>query len=145
MSSQSHQEFTEYKTHKLPSERSFGWTVGGVLLLFCAAKRLLTGAWTTDVVVIGWIGLALVAVAAVMPRALAPLNRLWMKLGELLARITNPVIMFAIFGLIFTPYALVMRLRGRDALRLRRNAAAMSHWVDRDPPGPLPRSIEHQF
>ena len=93
----------------------------------------------------GCAGLALITVAVLAPQVLAPLNRLWMQLGALLARITNPVIMFAIFGLIFTPYALVMRLSGRDALRLRRDANAPSHWIDRDPPGPLPRSVEHQF
>ena len=145
MSSHAHEEFIEYKDVKLPSERSFGWTVGSVLLLFCITKRLIHGAWTVDTMATGCAGLALITVAVLAPQALAPLNRLWMQLGALLARITNPVIMFAIFGLIFTPYALVMRLSGRDALRLRRDANAASHWIDRDPPGPLPRSVEHQF
>ena len=53
------------------------------------------------------------------------------------------------FGLMFfaliTPVGWVMRLRGRDALKLRLDPSAHSYWVDRRPPGPRPESFKQQF
>jgi hypothetical protein len=34
---------------------------------------------------------------------------------------------------------------GKDPLRLRRDRAAVSYWVPRDPPGPPPGSMPKQF
>ena len=51
--------------------------------------------------------------------ALLPLNKLWMKFGILLGMIISPIIMGIIFFVIFTPIAILMRLSGRDELRLR--------------------------
>jgi hypothetical protein len=39
----------------------------------------------------------------------------------------------------------LMRLAGKDPLKLKRDAAAASYWVDREPPGPPPTSMTNQF
>lgn len=145
MSGQSHEDFVEYKDVRLPSERSFGWTVGAILIGLCVLRSWLHGAWSTGTTAIAACGVALIVAATVVPGGLAPLNRMWMRLGLLLARITNPVIMAALFGLVFAPYAIVMRARGRDPLRLRRDHATPSYWITRDPPGPSSPSLEQQF
>ena len=76
-------------------------------------------------------------------RALAASNRAWFRLGLLLSRIVSPVVVGAMFLLIVTPVALVMRAAGRDALRLRSRAG--SYWIKRTPPGLPPESFKHQF
>jgi hypothetical protein len=53
------------------------------------------------------------------------------------------VVVGAMFLLIVTPVALVMRAAGRDALRLRSRVG--SYWIRRTPPGPPPESFTHQF
>jgi hypothetical protein len=46
------------------------------------------------------------------------------------------------FGFI-TPVA--QFVRRKDPLRLKRDPAARSYWIQRDPPGPAPESLKHQF
>jgi predicted membrane metal-binding protein len=83
--------------------------------------------------------------ALVLPKLLAPLNRLWMKLGMLIQRIVSPIILGILFFLTITPIGLFMRLFGKDFLRLRWDPDADSYWIQREPPGPPPESMENQF
>tara|TARA_Y100000813_G_C23886605_1_gene222876 strand:+ start:261 stop:551 length:291 start_codon:yes stop_codon:yes gene_type:complete len=63
-------------------------------------------------------------------KILLPLNKLWMKLGILLGIIISPIIMGIIFFGIFTPIAFLMRLSGRDELRLHFKKKK-TYWIDR--------------
>jgi hypothetical protein len=85
------------------------------------------------------------AAAYLAPRLLAPLNRLWFKFGLLLHHIVNPIVMALIFFGAVLPTALMVRLFGKDLLRLKRDASAKSYWIERDPPGPEPQSMTRQF
>ena len=78
-------------------------------------------------------------------KALAPLNKWWTKLGVLLYRIVSPVVLGLLFYLTVTPIALLLRLLGKDPLRLRRDPDGASYWIDRTPPGPAPESMKNQF
>lgn len=124
--------------------RSFGFLAMGV----CAA-----GAVVAQVrhAVIGWSVVAVIgavcmgALALWAPRRLTPLSKAWMGLGMLMGRVVNPLVFGLMFFALITPVGWVMRLRGRDALRLRLDPSAQSYWVDRRPPGPRPESFKHQF
>ena len=59
------------------------------------------------------------AIAVVRPALLAPLNRLWTRLGLLLHAVVNPVVMGLLFYLMITPTGYVMRWLGKDHLNLR--------------------------
>jgi len=63
-------------------------------------------------------------------KILLPLNKLWMKFGILLGMIVSPIIMGIIYFGIFTPIAIIMRLAGRDELRLRLKKQK-THWINR--------------
>jgi|SRR5688500_3524091 len=118
----------------LPSNRSFGWTFTGVFAL---------GAFFYP-----WV-LALAAASALVTLAreqwLTPLNRAWMKLGELLGRVVSPIVLGVVFYGVFTPVALVMRLAGRDAMHRAWDRDAFTYWVPRDPPGPADDSFRNMF
>ena len=43
------------------------------------------------------------------------------------------------------PIGLLMRAVGKDPLRLRREPAAGSYWIAREPPGPEPDTMKNQF
>lgn len=90
-------------------------------------------------------GLLFLLAALLFPSALAPLNRLWFKLGLLLHRVVSPIALGIMFFLVFTPMGLLMRAMGKDPLRLRRDANAQTYWIDRQPPGPAPESLKDQF
>jgi hypothetical protein len=82
--------------------------------------------------------------ASFRPALLHPLNRLWMKLGLLLHKIVNPIVMGLLFYGTIWPTGLAMRMRGRDLLRLKRDPDADTYWIAR-PPGPLPETMRDQF
>ena len=62
-------------------------------------------------------------------KLLLPLNKIWMRFGFLLGSIINPIVLGIIFFVLFTPYGIVMRIFGRDELRLKKVINKKSHWV----------------
>jgi len=88
---------------------------------------------------------AFALLALAVPRALAPLNRAWTAFGDLLHRIVSPVALGILYYGVVTPTGLLMRLAGKDPLRLRFDPAARSYWIERRPPGPPPESLKDQF
>jgi hypothetical protein len=84
-------------------------------------------------------------IALARPALLAVLNRMWMKLGILLGKIVSPVALGLLFFLILTPLGAIMRLVGKDPLRLKFDPSASSYWIRREPPGPPPDSMTNQF
>jgi hypothetical protein len=88
---------------------------------------------------------ALVAVSLWVPRILRPLNRIWLKIGLLLNKVVSPIVLGIVFFGVLTPLGAVLRMRGKDPLRLRFEKDAPSYWIMRQPPGPAPRSMTRQF
>jgi hypothetical protein len=127
---------------RLPSNRAFGF--GGAIVFLTLG--LLPLAWGSGVRVWGLDAAAVfVLTAFAMPRLLAPLNRAWMRLGLLMHRVVNPVVLGVIFYLAVLPTGLVLRLLRRSTLRNPYDANAASYWIPRTPPGPTPKSLERQF
>lgn len=124
------------------SDRGFGLTMAGVLALV-GAVRLWHGAASGP----WWLGGAalFLVLALAAPGLLRPLNRAWLRLGLLLYRVVNPVVMALLFFLAVTPMALLMRLFGKRPLGLAREPAAPSYWIPRTPPGPEPSTMDRQF
>jgi hypothetical protein len=77
--------------------------------------------------------------------ALQPLNILWFRFGILLGKIVNPIVMLLIYAVAIVPFGVAARLFGKDLLKLKTDPNAKSYWVEREPPGPTPESIEQQF
>ena len=140
-----HEEMRAHAEIKGSSDRAFGLTVGGILAAIGTIRGLVGAGldvWTVALVGVGSILVALGLVAAGM---LAPLNRAWTKLGLILFKVVNPVVLFLIFILTVVPTGFIMRWMGRDLLRLRRDPAAASYWIERQPPGPDPEGLRNQF
>ena len=51
-------------------------------------------------------------------KVLTPLNKIWFKFGILLGKIVSPVVLAIIFFLVVTPTGLIMRMLGKDLLKL---------------------------
>ena len=84
------------------------------------------------------------AASLIKASVLRPLNIVWMKLGLLLHRIVNPIVMGLLFFGTIWPTGFIMRLRGRDLLRLKREPASDTYWIAREP-GPQPETMRDQF
>ncbi len=62
---------------------------------------------------------------------LTPLNKIWIKLGEVLGRIIAPIILSIIYFLILTPISLILRILGKDLLNLKYFNNKSSYWLER--------------
>ena len=62
---------------------------------------------------------------------LTPLNRSWIKLGELLGRVVYPIVMGLVYFVILTPIGLFMRLIQKDLLRTK-FSKTNSYWIKRE-------------
>ena len=130
------------ETIKTSSDRNFGFVFAcffsflGVMSLFAGHTR-----WPL------WFGLGLIFLLTTFlkPHWLAPLNKLWSKLGLLIYSVLYPIIIGIIFYVIITPVGVLMRLTGNDPLRLKFDGNAKSYWIPRDPPGPAPDTLKNQF
>lgn len=124
------------------SDRSFGLVFAGLFLVI-AVFPLFHGEAGR------WWSLAISAVFALVallkPSLLAGLNRFWIKLGILLGKVVSPIALGILFYGVITPIGLIIRITGKDPLRLKFAPDADSYWIPRDPPGPAPDSMNHQF
>ena len=64
-------------------------------------------------------------------KLLTPLNKVWMKFGLILGTIISPIIMGIIFFLVVTPTGILLRLFGKDILKLKKNKSD-SYWTIKD-------------
>jgi hypothetical protein len=138
----SHEDLTREEEVEGSSDRSFGIVFAVVFLIIALLPLLHAGAvrwWSVGV------SAAFAVVALTIPSILAVPNRLWMKFGLLLAKVVSPIALGILFYLVFTPIGLVMRMAGKDPLRLKADPDAKSYWIDREPPGPPPQSMTNQF
>ncbi|HEU0225723.1 MAG TPA: SxtJ family membrane protein [Steroidobacteraceae bacterium] len=124
------------------SDRSFG-VVFAIVFAIIAAWPLMKGGpvrlWAAAMATIFLI------LAVVVPRVLAPLNRLWMAFGLLLGRIISPIMLFLVYVIAVVPTGLIMRLLGKDPLHRSFDPGAKSYWVHRVPPGKPDATMTRQF
>ena len=137
-----HESFERNAAAHPPSERSFAW----VFTAFFAVLALWP-VWRGRPVRWWGLGVALLVFLAglVRPSVLRLPNLIWFRIGTLLNRIISPVVTPLMFFLVFTPFGLILRMAGKDLLRLRRDPSAASYWIERNPPGPPPESMVEQF
>ena len=91
------------------------------------------------------IAIAFAVAGLLFPSLLAPLARLWARIGAFLHRVVSPIVLGVMFFLVVTPIGLLMRGFGKDPLRLKFDRTAESYWIPREPPGPAPDSLKNQF
>lgn len=137
-----HEDLRREHEVKRSNERSFG-IVFAVVFAVVGLWPLLSGK-----VPRGWaLGLAAVflLLGLFWQAPLRPLNRLWLRFGLLLHAVVNPLIMALLFYVTVVPVGLLMRLLGKDLLRLKRDSKISSYWIMRTPPGPAPETMTNQF
>ena len=81
------------------------------------------------------IGLTLSVLYYSLPPLRVPLFRTWMALTMPFGRLISTAILAAIYFLVLTPMAWLMRIGGRDHLQRRFDPAAESYWTAYSPGG----------
>jgi len=107
------------------SNRSFG------LLFFIVF--LILGVWplknsgNLNYYLVGVSGIFLV-LGLINSKLLFPLNKAWIKFGEILGSIIAPIIMAFVYFIFLTPISLIVRVFGKDLLGVKFNKKIDSYW-----------------
>ena len=65
-------------------------------------------------------------------KLLSPLNKSWIKLGEILGIIIAPIVMALVYFVILTPVSLIVRVFGKDLLNLKfLKEKKDTYWIKR--------------
>lgn len=138
-----HEQFEDEAPPEGPSNRSFGLTVGGILLAIAGVRFYLGGLDTANGILLAAGGL-LVILGGLAPAVLTVPNKLWMGLGRVLFRVVNPVIMLLMYIVCIVPAGLIMRAVGYDPLKRRFDASRPSYWVEKES-GDIDKPMKNQF
>jgi saxitoxin biosynthesis operon SxtJ-like protein len=124
------------------SDKAFGLTFGAFFAIVGFYPLLKGGSPRAWAVIVA---LCFVIAALVRPQLLSYANRLWTAFGRLLGRIVSPIALFVAYALAIVPTGLLLRLLGKDPLRLRIDPKAETYWVQRTPPGRADGQMTRQF
>jgi hypothetical protein len=112
--------------HTKKDYRSFGIIVGAIfLLVFGLALPYWKAKSINQYFSIG--GLALIAIAVVLPILLKYPYLVWMKIGEVLGFINTRIILSIIFYILFTPFGIIRRIIGKDTLGVKLHPEQISY------------------
>ena len=111
----------------LPTNKNFGIVFFIVFLIIGIFPILKGNNLNYGILLISVIFLIL---GIINSRILTPLNITWYKFGILLGKIISPIIMGLIFFLVVTPIGLILKLVGKDVLRLSINKK--TYWINKD-------------
>jgi hypothetical protein len=140
-----HESYRDKELSEAGSDRAFGCTVGTVLMVIGALKVFLAGAPHPSACLIFGAGALLLLFGIAAPSRLSMLNRLWLKLGAAIAKMVNPIVLAVLFFMVVTPMAFVVRMLGKQPLRLAPDRPAATYWIDRDTPEGGVSSMRRQF
>jgi hypothetical protein len=98
-----------------PSERSFGTSVGSVLVVL-GAIALWRNRQTVGTTMVA-VGGVLVLLGLVAPTLLRVPNRIWWRFAQTLGWVNSRILLTVFFAVVITPVGLVMRALGRNPLR----------------------------
>ena len=124
------------------TDRAFGFLFSAIAGVLAALA-----AWQGRRGALGWavVAAGFLAVTLVAPPLLGPLNRAWRRLALLLSKFTTPLIMGLLFFVVIAPVGVIMRLAGKDPLRLRFERENASYWLARSSQGERQTSMTRQF
>jgi len=85
-------------------------------------RGLVTSLLAAASVLLGVVGL-------LKPNALQPIFTAWMTLAFPLGWVISRLLLATLYYAVFTPIAMVFRLRNRDVLQIRHQSSAGSYWT----------------
>jgi hypothetical protein len=114
-----------------PSPRTLRQFAGLFLIVFAilAGLRVWRGDTGTTTIVLGAVGVVVGLLGLIQPEAVRYVYTGWMIAAFPIGWTISRVIVTALFYLVFTPFALVFKLLGRDALHLQRRKALATYWA----------------
>lgn len=76
---------------------------------------------------------------------LTPFNFLWLKLGEIIGRITTSLLLGFVFYAVLTPLALLKKLLGNKGMDIDFSLDRETYWIERENKKVKAKDFEQQF
>ena len=139
--SEHHETFEYQQKIKTASDRSFGLTMGCVLLILGFIFK------SHHLFFVGGLILAaiFITISLTKPQILGRLNHLWIQFGELLAKITQPIILGLLYYFVLTPFAILFRAKVRKDMPLDFEARKESYWIEKKDYAAPETTLKNQF
>ena len=125
------------------SDRSFGVMFGFIFIIIAVIIRLRDNPQNIQLLFLA-LSFVTFLISFTRPSLLSTPNKLWMKFSLLLARFVSPIVLGLLFYVLISPLALILRLFGRDELRLKTKKVA-SNWQIRQINGYSLDSFKNQY
>ena len=113
---------------KQPSVRSFG-ILFFIVFIVIGLWPIISGGDIRFWSII--ISLIFLILGVINSKILVPLNKYWIKLGEILGKIIAPLVMLVIYFAIVTPIALLLKFFRKDILNLKLDDKTDTYWIQK--------------
>ena len=126
--------------NKNPSKNELRWFGLLLLLFFLMVGGLLSWEFESAKLfqILASVGAGLCVVYYVVPPLRKPLYLGWLYAAFPIGWTVSHVILLLTFYLVVTPIGLIMRMVGKDSLKLRMDRSASTYWIQRKPMPPAP-------
>jgi len=114
---------------KLSSNRSFG-VVFFIFFLILSLFPLLKNNQVNFYFLV--IALVFLVLGLLNAKILTPLNKYWLKFGDILGKFVSPIIMFLIYFFTVFPVNLLLRLFNKDVMYLKLHKKNKSYWIKKE-------------
>ena len=111
------------------SEKSFGVVFSIVFLIIALYPLISSEGLRIWALVVSSLFLLFAYVA---PKVLLFPNKLWFKFGLLLGSIISPIVMAMVYFIVVMPTGIIMRLLGKDLLKMDRTKSTSTYWIKRE-------------
>lgn len=117
--------------------KKFGLTIGGFLLLLCAAACYWNWWGTTLLVMLGVFGIFLVVSGVTVPTLLRVIHRWWMVFAVILGSIVSRIILLFVFFSVVTCISFAARIFGKKFYIAHNDHRRTTYWIQRDQNKPI--------
>ncbi len=110
---------------KIRLNKRFGYTVAIALLLISCYHFLFRHKQDN---IVALTGIILLIITYLNPLWLNPFRKVWDKVGHVMGIVNTYVLLTLFYCLILTPLSLIMRLFGKDILKLKTSGNLVTYW-----------------
>ena len=114
---------------KISSNRSFG-VVFFIFFLILSLFPLLKNNQVNFYFLVT--AIVFLALGLLNAKILTPLNKYWIKFGDVLGKFISPIIMFLIYFFTVFPVNLLLRLFNKDVMYLKLHKKNKSYWIKKE-------------
>lgn len=114
----------------MPSNKNFGYTFFLIFLLIEVVRYYFFREFNFFSYIFLALSLIFLILTIFFSNSLSLLNKIWFKIAILIGRVTNPIILFFLYFVLFFPVGIILKILKYDALQLNFNKKSFWNVVN---------------